>query len=96
MDPFYYLCFLFVMLFLSVHCSLGVTCCERAGLLALLCVMFFVTFQCGVVGQLWYLIASIPDPCLLLTLVFLYFWGGVNCFWCGIRVPKLSCVHFIS
>ena len=27
--------------FLSVHCSLVVTCCERANLLALLCVMFY-------------------------------------------------------
>ena len=54
--------------FLSVHCSLVVTCWERAGLLALLCVMFycvFVTFPCGVLGQVWYLIVSIPDLCLL-------------------------------
>ena len=37
----------------------------RAGLLALLCVVFsciFVTFPCGVLGQVWYLI---PDLCLL-------------------------------
>ena len=36
--------------FLSVHCSLVVTCWERADLLALLYVMFyyFVTFPCGV------------------------------------------------
>ena len=53
---------------LSVHCSLVDTCWERANLLALLCVMFsfvFVTFQCGVLGQVWYLIVSIPDLCLL-------------------------------
>ena len=52
----------------SVHCSLVVTCWKRAGLLALLYVMFsavFVTFTCGVPGQLWYLIVSIPDLCLL-------------------------------
>ena len=38
-------------------------------LLALLCVMFscvFVTFSYGVLGQVWYLIVSIPDFCLLL------------------------------
>ena len=54
--------------FLSGHCSLVVTCWERAGLLALLYVMFycvFVTFPCGVLGQVWYLIASIPDLCPL-------------------------------
>ena len=54
--------------FLSVHCSLVITCWERAYLLALLCVMFycvFVTFPCGVLGQVWYLIVSISDLCLL-------------------------------
>ena len=38
---------------LSVHCSLVVTCLERAGLLALLYVMFsyvFVTFPSGILG----------------------------------------------
>ena len=51
--------------FLSVQCSLVVN------LLALLCVMFiclFVTVLCGVLGQVWYLIVSIPDLCLLPTL----------------------------
>ena len=53
---------------LPVHCSLVVTSWERAGLLALLCVMFprvFVTFPCVVLGQVWYLIVSIPDLCLV-------------------------------
>ena len=52
---------------LSVPCSLVVTCLERADLFALLCVMFscvFVTFPYGVLGQVWYLIVSIP-VCLL-------------------------------
>ena len=63
MDHFCYLCF-----FLSVRCSLVFTCWEKADLLALLCVMFycdFVTFPCGVLGQVWYLIVSTPDICLL-------------------------------
>ena len=41
---------------------------ERANILALLYVMFscvFVTFICGVLGQVWYLIVSIPYLCLL-------------------------------
>ena len=53
---------------LSVPCSLVITCWERADLLALLCVIFscvFVTFPYGVLGQVWYLILSIPDRCLL-------------------------------
>ena len=49
---------------LSVHCSLMVTRWEKAYLLALLYmyVMFsfvFVTFPCGIQGQVWYLIVLI-------------------------------------
>ena len=54
--------------FLSVHCGLVVTYWERVNLLALLYVMFsyvFVTFPCGALGQVWYLIVSIPGFCLL-------------------------------
>ena len=61
--------------FLPVHCSLVVTCWERANLLALLYVMFscvFATFLCGVLGQVWYLIVSIPDLCFLTY--FKYHW----------------------
>ena len=53
---------------LSVHCSLVATCWEGAGLLALLFAMFscvIVTFPCVVLGQVWYLIVSIPDFYLL-------------------------------
>ena len=40
---------------------------ERADLLALLCdvLLCFVTFPCGIMGQVWYLIVSIPDLCRL-------------------------------
>ena len=72
MDLFCYLCFVFVMLvfvmFLSVHCSLIAACWEKDNLMALLYVMFscvFVTFPCGVLGKVWFLIVSIPDLCLL-------------------------------
>ena len=54
--------------FVSVHCSPVVTCWERGNLLALLYVMFycvFCYFPCGVLGQVWLLITSIPDLCLL-------------------------------
>ena len=40
----------------------------KDGLSARLCVMFSCisfTFQCGVLSQMWYFIASTPDLCLL-------------------------------
>ena len=68
----HFCCLLFVVCvcrdFLSVRCVLVVTYYERAGLMALLCVVFccnFVTFPFGVLGQVWYLIVSISDLCLL-------------------------------
>ena len=45
--------------FASVHCCLVVTCWEWADLLTL--VVIFVTFPFGILGQVWYLIVSIPD-----------------------------------
>ena len=51
------------LVFLSGHCSLVVTCWERADLLAFLCVMFycvFVTFPCNVLERVWCLIVLIP------------------------------------
>ena len=37
------------------------------GHLALVCDVYcdFVTFPFGILGQVWYLIVSIPDPCCL-------------------------------
>ena len=52
--------------FASVHCCLVVTCWETADLLALVCdVCVFVTFPCGILGQVLYLIVSIPVLCHL-------------------------------
>ena len=53
--------------FAPVHCCLVVTCWERADLLALVGNVYFkfVTFRCGILGQVWYLIVSFPDLCLL-------------------------------
>ena len=48
-----------------------ITCWERADILALLYVMFyfvFVTFLCGVLGQVWCMIILIPDFCPFPTL----------------------------
>ena len=56
----------------SVHCCLVVTCWERADLLALVgddyCIL--VTFPCGILGQVWYLIVSFRDRCRLSYFVF--------------------------
>ena len=60
--------FCICLVFLSVHCSIVVTCCEKSDHLTLLYVMFycdFVTFLCGVLGQVWRLIVSVLDLCLL-------------------------------
>ena len=40
---------------------------KRVDLLALVCDVYcdFVTFPFGILGQVWYLIVSIPDPCCL-------------------------------
>ena len=53
--------------FVCVHCCLMVTCWERADLLALVGDVYciFVTFPCGILGQVWYLIVSFPDLCRL-------------------------------
>ena len=43
-----------------------ISCWESADLLALVCdVCVFVTFLCGILGQVRYLIVSIPDLCQL-------------------------------
>ena len=69
MYPFCYLCLCLSLSYCLVcFCKPVVTCWARADHLALLYVMFscvFVTFPYGVLGQVWYLIVSIPDLCLL-------------------------------
>ena len=53
--------------FASVHCCIVVTCWERTDLLTLVgdfkCI--FVTFPCGILGQVWYLTVSFSDLCHL-------------------------------
>ena len=51
--------------FPSVHCCPVVTCWERAWLLLVMFNCVFVTLPCGILGQVWYLIVSIPDLCCL-------------------------------
>ena len=57
---------MFVVFLRLLVSGLVVTCWERADLLALGCdVCVFVTFPCGILGQVRYLIVSIPDLCHL-------------------------------
>ena len=67
MDHLCYLCFVFVMLSRLFITALWSPAWKRLTSWLLL-VMFnciFVTFPCGILGQLWYLIVSIPDLCRL-------------------------------
>ena len=54
-----------VYAFASVHCCFVVTCWERADLLAVVCDVYcvLVTFPCGILGQVWCLIASFTYLC---------------------------------
>ena len=59
-------CLVFAMsLYPSVYMCFVVICWERADLLALVCGVYceFVTFPVGILGQVWCLIALIPDLC---------------------------------
>ena len=63
-----FFCRVFVMpLSASVYLCLVVTCWERADLLALICgvKLWVCHFPFGILGQVWYLIVSIPDLCTL-------------------------------
>ena len=67
MDHLCYLCLVFVML--SRLFIAAVWSPAAKGLTSwLLFVMFncvFITFPCGILGQMWYLIVSFPDLCRL-------------------------------
>ena len=67
MDQLCYLCIVFVMLlrlFISVLRSpAGKGLTFWLSFVVSNCV--FVTFPCGILGQVWYLIVSIPDRCHL-------------------------------
>ena len=72
MDLFCYLCFVSFML----SCQ-SIAALRPPGLLALLYVIFscvILTFPCVVLGQVWNLIVSIPDFCLLLNYVYIMSW----------------------
>ena len=53
--------------FVSIHCCIVVTCWERDDLLALVGDVYciFVTFSCGILSQVWYLIVMFSGLCHL-------------------------------
>ena len=55
--------------FACVHCCLVVTCWKKADLLALVGDVYciFVTFSCGILAQVWYLIVSFLIFVIFLT-----------------------------
>ena len=68
MDLFFVIWLCLCQNVMPVSYSLVYTCLEKVDLLALLSGVFscvFVTFPWGSFGQVWYLIVSIPDLCLL-------------------------------
>ena len=63
-----FFCLLFTMSFCaSVYMCLVVTCWKKADPLALVCGVLLLVchFPIGILGQVWYLIVSIPDLCSL-------------------------------
>ena len=98
MDHLRFLCLCVFYAFASFQCGLVVTYWERADLLALAgdvnCI--FVTFPCGILGQVLYLFVSFPDLCRLS-----YFWNHLRLdFMAGghitVRLLLFLCPYTIS
>ena len=85
MDHLCYLCLVFVMLLRLFIAALRSPIGKRLTCL-LLFVMFncvFVLFPCGILGQVWYLIVSIPDVWHLSYFVLSYLFC-----WCCVTSQK--------
>ena len=70
MDHLCYLCLVFLC-----FCVCSLLPCGKGLTSWILFAMFncvFVTFPCGILGQVWYLIVSIPDHCRLSYFVKIY------------------------
>ena len=72
MDPFCYLRFTFVFIILSCLFLATLWSTDLLALFLYDVTLCFVTFPYGASGQVWYLIVSIPDLCLL------YFYGNLS------------------
>ena len=67
MDHFCYKCFVFVMLSCLFIAALRSPAGKGLTSWLVVCDVscVFVTFPCGVLGKVWYLIVLIPDICLI-------------------------------
>ena len=67
MDNLCFLCLVFLKLSRLFIAALWSPTGKRADLLALVGDVYciFVTFPCGILGQVWYMIVSFPDLCHL-------------------------------
>ena len=82
------------MLFMSCvcHAFASVHCCR---LLFVMMDCVFVNFPCDILGQVWYLIVSIPDLCRLsyfhtfTVLIIYYFWMTNTSLFCQIFLSKV-------
>ena len=71
---------MFVMaLCASVYLCRVVACWERDDLLVLVCGVFLYVchFPIGILGQVWYLIVSIPDLCTLTYLILFHMFSEI-------------------
>ena len=89
MDHLCYLCLVFAMcsrLFIAALWSpAGKGLTSGVSFLMFICV--FVTFRCGILGQVWYLIVSIPNLCHLSYILCIYRVFGarlITCMFSGI------------
>ena len=91
-----YLCLVFTMLACLFIAALWSP--EGKGPLVLVCDVHcdFVTFPFGILGHVWYLIVSIPDPCCLsyFALLSLSSWCLVIVVWLFLAVPY-ACLQFV-
>ena len=91
-----YLCLVFAMLARLFIAALWSP--VGKGPLALVCDVHcdFVTFPFGILGHVWYLIVSIPDPCCLsyFALLSLSSWCLVIVVWLFLAVPY-ACLQFV-
>ena len=72
MDHLCYLCLLFVVLWRLFIATLWSTAGKGLASWRLFVMFYFVfaTFPCGIRGQVWYLVVSIPDVATFLILKF--------------------------
>ena len=57
------------------------------------CLLWVCHFPIGILGQVWYLIVSIPDLCNLITLYVLRYWVGIHFYSTTPNFDCIFCIH---